>query len=122
MKSKTKISKQAQKKKNKELVETIFLAKKNKKWIETANELSKPRRLFNNMNLETINSLVKEGESVIVPGKVLSKGDINKKIKIIALNFSEKAKQKISNNKGEINYIIEEIKKNPNANGLRLLK
>ncbi|MFW6233743.1 MAG: uL15 family ribosomal protein, partial [Nanoarchaeota archaeon] len=66
--------------------------------------------------------LVKEGESVIVPGKVLSKGDINKKIKIIALNFSEKAKQKISNNKGEINYIIEEIKKNPNANGLRLLK
>lgn len=122
MKSKTKISKQTQRKNNSELVETIFLAKKNKEWINVASELSKPRRLIKNMNLEEIDKQTKEGESVIIPGKVLSKGDLNKKIKVIALSYSENARQKLLNNKNEINYIIDEIKKNPNASGLRLLK
>lgn len=122
MKSKTKISKQSQRKANPELVETIRLAKKNKNWLNVASELAKPRRLMSNLNLNEINNLSKEGESVIIPGKVLSKGELTKKIKIIAFGFSENAKQKILNNKCEIEYIKNEIKKNPKATGLRLLK
>ncbi len=122
MKSNTKIEKQLKKKTNPELVETIIAAKKNKNWEEIAKILSGSRNKRNDLNLGKINEEVKEGEQVIVIGKVLSNGELNKKIKIIALSFSEKAKEKILKAKGDMSNILDEIKKNPNAKGLRILK
>jgi len=122
MKSKTKISKQIERKTNPELVETIKAAKKNESWKEVAAILSGPRRNFLNLNLGEIDSQTKEGEAVVVPGKVLSQGEITKKIKIIALNFSGKAKERLE--KGKISHldIMEEIKKNPGGKNIRILK
>ena len=122
MKSKTKIEKQIKKKTNASLVETIISAKKNEKWIEIASILSAPRRKRINLNLEKINEEAKEGEKIVVPGKVLSQGEINKKIKIVALDFSEKAKDKLLKAGCEVEYILEEIKKNPEAKGIKVLK
>ncbi len=122
MKSKTRISKQIERKTNPELVETIKAAKKNKAWIEVAITLSGPRRNFVDLNLGEIDRQTKEGETVIVPGKVLSQGEITKKIKLIALNFSEKAKEKLEKGKISSSSIIEEIKKNPEGKNVRFLK
>ncbi len=122
MKNKTLIEKQLVRKTNSELVETIILAKKKAKWLEVAGILSSPRANMINMNLDELDKQVKDGETVIVPGKILSQGDLTKKIKIIALAFSGKAKEKILKAKGETSFILEEIKKNPDAKGLRLLK
>jgi large subunit ribosomal protein L18e len=122
MKSKTLIEKQLQRKNNPLLVETLIAAKKNEKWNEVASVLSTPRRKRINLNLEEINKNSKIGESIIIPGKVLSEGDIDKKIKIIALSFSSKAKEKLIEAKCEVLSILEEIKKNPEAKGLRILK
>ena len=122
MKSNTKIEKQLKKKTNPELVETIIAAKKNKGWEEVAKILSSSRKQRNDLNLGKINEEVKEGEQVIIIGKVLSNGELNKKIKIIALSFSEKAKEKILKVKGDMSNILDEIKKNPDAKGLRILK
>ena len=122
MKSKTKIEKQMQKKNNPELVKTIISAKKHPEWLKIAEILSMPRRKRTNINLEEINNQVKQGEKIIIPGKVLSQGDIDKKIKVIALNFSDKAKEKLLNAKCEISTIPEEIKKNPQAKDIRVLK
>jgi large subunit ribosomal protein L18e len=122
MKSKTKISKQTEKKSNPILVETLIAAKKNAKWNEVASTLSYPRRKRTQLNLEEINKESKAGETVVVPGKVLSEGEIDKKIKIVALSFSEKAKEKLLKAKCEVLSILEEIKKNPEAKGLRTLK
>lgn len=122
MKSKTKISKQTERKTNSELVETILLAKKNKEWLEIASILSSPRRKRINLNLSEIGDKVKDNEKVLIPGKVLSQGDINKKIKIIALNFSERAKEKLLNAKCDFNTIIEEIKNNKEMKGVKILK
>ena len=97
MKSKTKIEKQTKRKLNPELVETIRLAKKNEKWLEVASILSSPRRERLNINLDKIDKEIKAGETIIIPGKVLSLGEIDKKFKIAALNFSEKAKEKLLN-------------------------
>jgi len=122
MKSKTKISKQTEKKSNTELVETIINAKKQEAWLEVASILSGPRRARICMNLEDINKKSKEGETVVIPGKVLSQGELTKKMKVIALNFSDKAKEKLLSSKCQIAYIQEEIKSNPSGKGVKVLK
>ena len=66
--------------------------------------------------------MVKEKDIVIIPGKVLSQGEIDKKIKIVAFEFSEKAREKLSRSKTEFSSINEEIKKNPNGIGIKILK
>lgn len=121
MKTKTKIESQLQRKTNKELVETIIAAKKKEKWLEVASVLSSPRRESININLDQIDKLTKEGDTVVVPGKVLSQGEISKKIKIVAFGFSEKAKEKLLKSKVQTSSIMEEIKKNPEAKGIRIL-
>jgi large subunit ribosomal protein L18e len=122
MKSKRLIGKQTRKKNSINLVKTIASAKKNKNWIRVAGILSSPRRRRINMNIGEISEKSREGEDVVVPGKILSQGEINKKIKIVALNFSKKAEEKLKKEGCEIITILEEIKKNPEMKGLKILK
>ena len=122
MKSKTQIEKQLERKTNPELVKTIINAKKKEKWLEVAMILSSPRINKININLGKIDEEGKSGEIIVVPGKVLSQGEMNKKIKVVALGFSEKAREKILKAGGETSSIIEEIKKNPEAKGVKILK
>ena len=119
MKSKTQIEKQLSRKTNPELVRTIIEAKKKENWKEIAGLLSGKRV---NISLEKINKEAKEGETVVVSGKILSQGDLEKKLKVVAFSFSEKAKEKILKSKGEALSILEEIKKNPEAKKVRIIK
>jgi len=121
VKSKTLIEKQLRKKTNLELVETIRTAKKNSAWLEVAGILSGPRKNWKNLNLSEINKDVSEGDTVIVPGKVLSQGEITKKIRIAALGFSQTAKEKLEKTKSEVVSILDEIKKNPEMKGVKIL-
>jgi len=121
-KSKAKIEQQLQRKKNQELVETIIKAKKSEKWLQIAEVLSSPRRKRIEMNLNEINEKSKNGETVLVPGKVLSQGELDKKIKIAALNFSDKAKEKIIKSGASSLSILELIKENPKAEGVKVLR
>ncbi|MBU2104274.1 MAG: 50S ribosomal protein L18e [Nanoarchaeota archaeon] len=122
MKSKTKISKQSARKTNPVLVETVISAKKNDKWLEVARMLSRPRRKRIGVNLNDLNKEISDNQIIVIPGKVLSQGDLTKKAKIIAFNFSEKAKDKLLKSGCEISTIIEEIKKNPDAKGIKIIK
>ena len=122
MKSKTKIGKQLERKSNSELRETIIAGKKNESWNQVAGVLSGSRRNRICINLEQINKETKTGEAIVVPGKILSQGEIDKKIKLVALSFSEKAKEKLLSAKCDISYILDEIKSNPSAKGIRVLK
>ncbi len=122
MKSKTKISKQTERKSNSKLVETIIAGKKNDSWNQVVGILSGPRRKKACINLEEINKNSKAGDVVVIPGKVLSQGDIDKKIKVVAFNFSEKAKEKLLSAKCDVSYILDEIKSNPSAKGIKIIK
>jgi len=122
MKTKSKIEKQLQRKTNSILVETIIACKKNKAWFKVAEILSGPRRNRININLEGLNEKIKDEKIAVVPGKILSQGELDKKIKIVALGFSEKAKEKIKKFGNETLTILEEIKKNPEAKGVKILK
>ena len=120
-KTKTKIESQIRRKTNNELVETTIAAKKKVKWLEVASILSSPRRESIDLNLGQIDFLAKDGDVVVIPGKVLSQGEIKKKIRVVAYKFSEKAKEKLLKEKIQISSIMDEIKKNPEAKGVRVL-
>ena len=122
MKSKTLIEKQLKRKTNSELVETVIACKKNLKWIEVAGILASLSKNKAILNLDYINKEAKEGDVIIVPGKVLSMGELNKKIKVVALNASKTAIEKITNSKSTFVTILEEIKLNPDAKGIKILR
>ena len=122
VKTKTKIQKQLQRKRNPELVKTILAAKKQDKWVEIASILTGSKRKKVNKNINEIEKEFKASETIVIPGKVLSMGEPTKKMKIVALNFSEKAKEKLLNSKCQVSSILEEIKSNPSAKGIKILK
>ncbi|MBU3907117.1 MAG: 50S ribosomal protein L18e [Nanoarchaeota archaeon] len=121
MKTKTKIGKQVKKKLNRELFETIIIAKKNDAWLKVASLLSSPKSRRIIVNLSEIEKQTKEGDTVVIPGKILSQGDITKKIRVAALGFSESAREKLLKTKSEVVTLMEEIKKNPKANGIKII-
>jgi len=118
--SKTKIEKRLRKKTNKELVGTIIKLKKTN--VEIAKILAMPRKKWMAINLDLIEKKAKEGDKILVPGKVLSSGNLTKKIKIVAWAASEKAIEKIKQAKGEFVSMQDEMKKNPELKNLNLIK
>jgi len=126
MKSRTLITKQAERKLSPEIVETIVLARKNKKWLEAAGVLAGPRRKKLSLNLDEIERKIEQEKIkenvVVVPGKVLGDGELKKKITLVALSFSKSAEEKLKKSKTDFLAIKEEIKKNPEAKGVRVLK
>jgi len=122
MKSKTKIEEQADRKNNPILAQTIKMAKKNDGWLEVASLLSRPKRISGRINLGQVDEMVKSGEKVVVPGKILGEGNITKKVEIIAFGFSGQAKIKLDEKGCVMKTIKEEIKNNPEAKGVRILK
>jgi large subunit ribosomal protein L18e len=122
MKSKTLIEKQLKKKTNSDLVETVVAAKKAKAWFRIAEILSGSRRQRFDINLKDLEEGTKAGDVIVVPGKVLSQGNVSKKIKVIALGFSETAKEKLLSAKCDVVYILDEIKKNPEAKDVKILE
>ncbi len=122
MNSRSKIKIKKRLKTNPQLAETIKLAIKNSNWLKVANVLASSTRKQPAINLSTIDKNAELGDTIIIPGKVLSQGELTKRIKICALGSSEKAKGKIKNAKSDFVFLIEEIKKNPKAEGIKVLR
>jgi large subunit ribosomal protein L18e len=118
--SKTKLSKRTSKKRNTELVETLKQCKRNPSWISVGKTLSRSRKDKLEANLDNIDKQAKEGDRIIIPGKVLSQGKISKKIRVIALAFSKTAREKLEEQKIESSTILEEINTNPKAEGVKI--
>lgn len=118
--SKTQIEKRMKKKTNPQLVKTIFALKKVQP--EFAKIMSTSTRRTLKLNVEELDKACKDGDKVIVPGKILGGGLIVKKLKVVAFSASAEAEEKIKKAKGEFISILEEMKKNPKLNDLKLLK
>jgi large subunit ribosomal protein L18e len=114
--SKTKINKRMQKKTDSFLAEAIFLAKKAGN-LELAGELAAPTRKQASVNIGRLNE--GEKETLIVPGKVLSSGEIEKgkKLKVYAIKFSEKAEEKLKKAGLAYETIFKALKKGEKING-----
>ncbi len=120
--SKTAIGRRIPRKTDSYIAETALAAKNQKSWIDIAQAVSGSRKKYSSINLDRINNESENGDIVIIPGKVLGNGELNKKIKICALYFSDSAIHKIKNAKSEMVKIIDEIKSNPSAKGVKIIR
>ena len=103
------------------IVELKSKARETPLWKRVASDLEKPSRQRRQVNLYKLNRHAKDGEVMLVPGKVLSLGDLDKKITVAAFNYSAAAKKKIEDKQGSALTIAELFKKNPQAKGIRII-
>jgi len=89
-------------------------------WRTVANYLEDSSRRRREVNVYKINSVVREGEIALVPGKVLSEGELTKKTTVAAFKFSDLAKAKI-NKIGKAITIQQLMKDNPKGKRVRIL-
>lgn len=69
------------------------------------------------VNLSRISRASKEGEVVVIPGKVLGDGELTHKVTVVAHSYSQAALDKIKAAKCEALTIEEFMKKNPKGSG-----
>ena len=90
-------------------------------WKRIASDLERPTRMRRITNLFNIDMHSKDGEIIVVPGKILGTGDLNKKLTIAAYDFSDKAHKKIKKSGSTPMTLEEFMSKNPKGNKARIL-
>jgi large subunit ribosomal protein L18e len=112
--------------KNNQLMELLQLLKKTAiendaaVWKRVATDLEGPTRQRRVVNVYKLEKYVNDNETIVVPGKVLGTGELNKKIIVAAYTFSEQALVKI-NAKGKAMSIKELVEKNPKGSRVRIM-
>ena len=82
----------------------------------------KNKDLLSSKELHLLDELEKiEGSTILVIGKVLGSGYINKKIKISAMGFSNQAKKKLLKNNSDIQSIKMLLEKNSKLEGFKII-
>ncbi|HOT03294.1 MAG TPA: 50S ribosomal protein L18e [Methanolinea sp.] len=116
------------KKTNPRLVNLISLLKDTSRqnevnvWRDVATRLEAPARNYAEVNLSKINRYASDGETIVVPGKVLGSGMLDTSVKIAALTFSASAATKILEANGQCLTIEELLKDNPKGSRIRILR
>jgi len=90
-------------------------------WKYVAELLSKPTRQRIEVNLGKIDRYTKEGDVVVIPGKVLGFGKLTKKVTIAAWRFSENALSKAKKSGANIITIEELVKSNPTGSNVKII-
>jgi len=99
-------------------------SKKNKApiWLTAAKLLSSPATTKVEINVGRISRLSAGGSKILVPGKVLGSGTIDKKVVIGAFAFSESARAKIEASGGSAFSIDQLMKKYPDGSGVKIVR
>ena len=90
-------------------------------WKDIALRLEKSSKNWPVVNLDRIDAYIKDKEIALIPGKVLSSGNLTKKITIAAWSFSDKSYEKIRKAGGNTISINELMKNNPKGENIRIL-
>ncbi len=89
-------------------------------WRRISKDLSRSTRIRRGVNLTRINRYCKDNDIIVVPGKVLGGGELDKKVTVAAWNFSDKARESI-NKKGKAMTIRQLMKENPKGKKVRII-
>jgi large subunit ribosomal protein L18e len=90
-------------------------------WRRVYELLDVPARKRHAVNVSKINRYAEDGDVVVVPGKVLGAGELNKKVTVAAFSFSYTALEKIEGAGGKAIHILELVKENPKGKGLKII-
>jgi large subunit ribosomal protein L18e len=98
-------------------------SKKNKApiWSRLAELALKPSSARRTVNVSQIDRLTKDGDVIIVPGKVLGTGDMSHKITLCSFSISNSGAQKILEQGGKILSYSELIKNHPTGKGVTII-
>lgn len=105
------------------LVETIeFLQSQDASiWNEVAENLGKVNRKRAEVNISDIERNAEDGDTVVVPGKVLGSGRLSKSVDVAAFKASRGAKDEIREN-GEFMFIRDLVEDNPEGSDVKVIK
>ena len=73
-------------------------------------------------NLSKLERYAQDGETIVVPGKVLAAGNISKKITVAAYDFSDAAAKAIVAAGGKTLTLEELAESNPKGTGVRIMR
>jgi len=90
-------------------------------WAKLAEYTLKPSIARRDLNLNRIEQLTKDNDTVVFPGKVLGTGNISHKITLFSFSISESAANKIIEKGGKIINHSDLIEQNPTGKGVVLL-
>ncbi|MFB1062800.1 50S ribosomal protein L18e [Natrinema sp. CBA1119] len=90
-------------------------------WRDVADRLEKPRRTHAEVNLGRIERYAREEETVVVPGKVLGSGALQKNVTVAAVKFSSSAETKIDQ-VGEPVSLEQVLEENPDGSDVRVIR
>ncbi|MHB9286382.1 50S ribosomal protein L18e [Halobacteriales archaeon Cl-PHB] len=90
-------------------------------WGDVAERLEKPRRTHAEVNLGRIERYAQEDETVVVPGKVLGSGVLQKDVTVAAVDFSGTARQKIDQ-VGDSTTLEQALENNPDGSNVRVIR
>ncbi len=90
-------------------------------WKRVASDLAKPTRQRRVLNLWRLEQHVTDGETVIVPGKLLGDGILTKKVTVAAASFSDEARRKVRASGGAVLTIEELLQQRPDGKDLKIL-
>ena len=91
-------------------------------WKDVAQRLERSNRRTAEVNLSDIARNAEAGETILVPGKVLSNGNLEEKVNVVAFKFSAQAQEKIESAGGECISIDEIIESNPKGSNIRIME
>ncbi|MFA6887964.1 MAG: 50S ribosomal protein L18e [Candidatus Woesearchaeota archaeon] len=90
-------------------------------WKSIAITLAASTRKRPVVNISKINRYAQENEIIVIPGKVLASGDLDKAVQVAAYQYSADARAKIEQSKGKALTLLELIEKNPKGKDVRIL-
>ena len=96
-------------------------SERNPFWEDVAKKLAKPTRSRVQVNVAEINRDSKEGQFIVVPGVVMSSGDVNKKLNVAAWRFTAAAEKKIAAAGGKTMTIAELKKEKPKGTDVKIV-
>lgn len=90
-------------------------------WRDIASRLEKPSRNWAQVNISKVDEYLGDGETAVVPGKLLGAGETVKKLTIVAFSASASAKAKITKAGGKVLTLQEAIKAYPKGQNCRII-
>ncbi|KKK46446.1 hypothetical protein LCGC14_0575050 [marine sediment metagenome] len=89
-------------------------------WRQISKKLSGPRQNKIKANLYRINQKTKSDDVILIPGKVLGIGELDHKLTIACLEYSQSAKKKVESSGSRLMSIEDLLLQNPNGNGIKI--
>lgn len=90
-------------------------------WRDIALRLEKPSRNWAQVNVSKLDQHVRDGEHVVIAGKLLGTGEVTKAHTVVAFNASASAVEKISAAGGKVLTLQEGVAAFPKGEKCRIL-